>query len=112
MSTPSLELETGSGAIAASDEPGKAGRWRGWAIPDAALFAWWFISRHVVAGHGMMTSPAQVLHTAIDQARSGALWRALSASLARELTGFTLGASLGLALGRCGSLLAGHSDFL
>jgi sulfonate transport system permease protein len=55
MSTPSLELETGSGAIAASDEPGKAGRWRGWAIPVAALFAWWFVSRHVVAGHGMMT---------------------------------------------------------
>jgi sulfonate transport system permease protein len=99
MATPSLELETGSGAIAASGEPGNAGRWRGWVIPIAALFAWWFASRHVVAGHGMMTSPAQVLHTAIDQARSGALSRALSASLARELTGFTLGASLGLVLG-------------
>src|ERR1700722_15653568 len=99
MATPSLELETGSGAITASGEPGKAGGWRGWVIPVAALFAWWFVSRHVVAGHGMMTSPAQVLHTAIDQARSGALWRALSASLARELTGFTLGASLGLVLG-------------
>jgi sulfonate transport system permease protein len=47
----------------------------------------------------MMTSPAQVWHTAVDQVRTGALWRALSASLARELTGFTLGASLGLALG-------------
>ncbi|CAH2793916.1 MAG: Alkanesulfonates transport system permease protein [uncultured Caballeronia sp.] len=102
MATPSLELETGSGAITASGEPGKTGRWRGWVIPVAALFAWWFVSRHVVAGHGMMTSPAQVLkclYTAIDQARSGALWRALSASLARELTGFTLGASLGLVLG-------------
>jgi sulfonate transport system permease protein len=99
MSTPSLELETGSGAIAASGESGKAGRWRGWVIPAVALLSWWFVSRHVVAGHGMMTSPAQVLHTAIDQARTGALWRALSASLARELTGFTLGASLGLVLG-------------
>jgi len=99
MSTPSLELETGSGAIAASGESGKAGRWRGWVIPAVALLSWWFVSRHVVAGHGMMTSPAQVLHTAIDQTRSGALWRALSASLARELTGFTLGASLGLLLG-------------
>jgi len=99
MATSSLELETGSAAVAPSGEPGKAGRWRGWVIPAVALFCWWFVSRHVVAGHGMMTSPAQVLHTAIDQARSGALWRALSASLARELTGFTLGASLGLVLG-------------
>ena len=99
MATPSLEFETGSGAIAGSGEPGKAGRWRGWVIPLGALLFWWFVSRHVVAGHGMMTSPAQVLHTAIEQARSGALWRALSASLARELTGFTLGASLGLVLG-------------
>src|ERR1700709_982791 len=107
MSTPSLELETGSGAIAASGQPGKAGRWRGSAIPVAALFAWWFVSRHVVAVHGMTTWPARVLHTAIDQARSGALWRALSASLARELTGFTLGASLGLVLGA----LLGGSPF-
>src|ERR1700721_2666278 len=98
MSTPSLELETGSGASAVSGEPGKAGRWRGWVIPVGALLAWCDVSRHVVAGHGMMTSPAQVLHTAIDQARSGALRRALSASLARELTGFTLGTSPGLVL--------------
>ena len=56
MATPSLELETGSGAIAGSGEQGKAGRWRGWVIPLGALLFWWFVSRHVVAGHGMMTS--------------------------------------------------------
>lgn len=95
MSASSLELESGSGRTLAAP----VGRWRGWVIPAAALVLWWYVSRHVVPGQGLMTSPAQVLHTAIDQARTGALWRALSASLARELTGFTLGASLGLALG-------------
>jgi sulfonate transport system permease protein len=93
MATSSLELETGA------REPVQAGRWRGWVIPLAALALWWFVSRHAVVGHGIMTSPLQVLHVAIDQARSGALWRALSASLTRELTGFTIGTSLGLVLG-------------
>jgi sulfonate transport system permease protein len=93
MSATSLELESGT------DVAGKIGRWRGWVIPAAGLALWWYVSRHIVPGHGMMTSPAQVWHTAMDQARSGELWRALSASLARELTGFTLGASLCLLLG-------------
>jgi sulfonate transport system permease protein len=99
MSASSLELESGSGAITVADASAGQGRWRGWVIPLAAFAIWWYLSRNVVTGHGMMTSPAQVLHTAIDQIRTGALWRALSASLARELTGFTLGASVGLALG-------------
>ena len=99
MSASSLELESGSGAITGDDASGNNGRWRGWVIPVAAFAAWWYLSRNTVTGHGMMTSPAQVWHTAVDQVRTGALWRALSASLARELTGFTLGASLGLALG-------------
>ncbi|MDR5856263.1 ABC transporter permease subunit [Caballeronia sp. LZ062] len=74
-------------------------RWRGFVLPLAALALWWLASRHAVPGHGVMVSPAQVLHTALEQARSGALARALSASLARELTGFAIGTTLGLALG-------------
>jgi sulfonate transport system permease protein len=96
MTTSSLALEAGAAQLAATGHPG---RWRGWVIPIAALLLWWFVSRHAVPGHGIMTSPAQVLRTALEQTRSGALWRALSASLARELTGFTLGSAAGLALG-------------
>ncbi|MDR5740810.1 ABC transporter permease [Caballeronia sp. LZ016] len=77
----------------------KPNRWRGAVLPLAALALWWFVSRHAQPGHGVMVSPAQVLHTAIEQARSGSLLRAMSASLARELTGFAIGAALGLALG-------------
>jgi sulfonate transport system permease protein len=98
MADTSLRLET---ALATNGEriSGNARRWRGWVFPLVALAVWWFITRHTTAEHGIATSPAQVLHTAIDQIRSGALWRALSASLARELTGFTIGTLAGLALG-------------
>ncbi|WP_250468605.1 ABC transporter permease subunit [Caballeronia sp. GAFFF2] len=74
-------------------------RWRGFVLPLAALAIWWLVSRDAKPAHGMMVSPAQVLHVAWEQLRSGALARALSASLARELTGFAIGTSLGLALG-------------
>jgi sulfonate transport system permease protein len=75
------------------------GSWRGLVLPVAALAVWWIVSRGAQAGHGVMVSPAQVWDTAVEQVRSGALVRALSASLARELTGFAIGTGLGLALG-------------
>lgn len=95
MADTSLELE--AGRALGTDRP--SGRWRGWALPIAALVAWWYVSRNAGGTHGILVSPAQVWHTAIGQAESGALWRALSASLARELTGFAIGTAAGLALG-------------
>jgi sulfonate transport system permease protein len=92
MSDLSIELKRADAAAGSR-------RWRGLVLPLAALAIWWFVSRHVQGGPGIHVSPAQVLHTAIEQARSGTLVRALSASLARELTGFVIGTSLGLALG-------------
>ncbi|WP_244817917.1 ABC transporter permease [Caballeronia sp. Lep1P3] len=94
MST--LELEAGNVDARRARGPR---RWRGAVLPLAALALWWFVTRHAQSEHGVMVSPAQVLHTAIEQARSGALARALEASLARELTGFAIGTALGLALG-------------
>jgi sulfonate transport system permease protein len=79
--------------------PRESHGWRGFVLPLLALAIWWFVSRDVKSDHGLLVSPAQVLHTAIEQARSGALLRAMTASLARELTGFVIGTSLGLALG-------------
>ena len=75
------------------------GSWRGLVLPIAALAVWWFVSRGAQVGHGVMVSPAQVWDTAVAQVRSGALVRALSASLGRELTGFAIGTTLGLVLG-------------
>ncbi len=101
MSDVSLELQT------VRPKAKNAQRWRSFVLPLTALAIWWLVSRDARSRHGFMVSPAQMLHTAIEQARSGALVRALSASLARELTGFAIGTSLGLAIGA----LLGASKF-
>ena len=75
------------------------GSWRGFVLPIAALALWWLVTRHAPSDHGIMVSPARVWDTAVEQVRSGALVRAMSASLARELTGFAIGTTLGLTLG-------------
>jgi sulfonate transport system permease protein len=74
-------------------------RWRGAVLPLLALAVWWGLSATGISRSGLLVSPQQVWHTGIEQIASGALWRALSASLARELTGFALGTAGGLVLG-------------
>jgi len=76
-----------------------AARWRGWVLPASALALWWLASRLGWSHSGLLVAPQQVWHTAVEQITTGALWRALSASLARELTGFIIGTLGGLLLG-------------
>ncbi|VWB19403.1 ABC transporter permease [Burkholderia latens] len=73
--------------------------WRGFVLPVAALALWWAVSSAHLVKSGLLVGPADVLHTAWKQAASGALARALSASLAREACGFAIGATSGLLLG-------------
>ncbi len=69
--------------------------WRGAVLPIAAIAIWWAISEAHVVQSGLLVSPAQVLATASQQIVSGALFKALSASLAREASGFVIGTTLG-----------------
>jgi sulfonate transport system permease protein len=73
--------------------------WRGAVLPLLALALWWGSTKAGVNHSGLLVSPLQVWRTAVEQIASGALWRALSASLARELTGFALGTAGGVLLG-------------
>ncbi|MBD1550767.1 ABC transporter permease [Pseudomonas sp. C2L11] len=73
--------------------------YRGWLLPLVALGAWWLASEYGWSRSGLWVSPQQVLATAIHEVASGHLWVALGASLARDLSGFAIGAGLGLALG-------------
>jgi sulfonate transport system permease protein len=73
--------------------------WRGIVLPLVALAVWWAVSAAHGGNKGLLVSPGAVLQTALDQVRSGALARALSASLAREACGFALGTLGGLLLG-------------
>ncbi|HSW18119.1 MAG TPA: ABC transporter permease [Ramlibacter sp.] len=79
--------------------PAERGRWRGFVLPLVAIALWWLLSSLDVVNSALLVSPAKVLATAFDQVASGRLWRALGASLAREATGFVIGAAAGLALG-------------
>jgi sulfonate transport system permease protein len=73
--------------------------WRGVVLPVIAIAIWWAVSEAHVIKSGLLVSPAQVLATAWQQIESGALVKALSASLAREASGFVIGTLGGLLLG-------------
>ena len=74
-------------------------RWRGLVLPVVAVALWWLLSRLDVVNSALLVSPAKVAGTAWEMVASGRVWRALSASLARELTGFFIGTAAGLVLG-------------
>lgn len=79
-------------------QPG-ARRWRGLVLPVAGVALWALLSALDLVNSALLVSPAKVLATAFDQVATGKLWRALGASLAREVAGFSIGTLLGLALG-------------
>jgi sulfonate transport system permease protein len=74
-------------------------RYRGWVLPIAAIAVWWLASSQGWSQSGLLVSPEKVATTAWDQIASGKFWRAISASLARNLSGFFIGTTLGLVLG-------------
>lgn len=79
--------------------PAQRGRWRGLVLPAAAIALWWLLSALDVVNSALLVSPQKVLATAADELLGGRLLRALSASLAREATGFVIGTLAGLVLG-------------
>ena len=81
------------------DDNGDTRRWRGLVLPAVAILLWWTLSRADLVNSALLVSPGKVLTTAADQITTGKLWRALGASLTRELTGFVIGTSAGLLLG-------------
>jgi sulfonate transport system permease protein len=72
---------------------------RGLVLPAAAFAIWWAVSALHTGKSGLLVTPAEVWHTAWQQITSGALAKALGASLVREASGFAIGTLLGLALG-------------
>jgi sulfonate transport system permease protein len=72
---------------------------RGAVLPIVAVALWWAVSAAHLVKSGLLVSPADVFRTACEQIESGALVRALSASLAREACGFAIGATAGFLLG-------------
>ena len=93
---PPCGCELPAGRKVAVDKPPLASRkrridLRGAVLPIVAIALWWAISEVHLVKSGLLVSPAEVLRTAWQQIVSGALVRALSASLAREASGFAIG---------------------
>jgi len=74
-------------------------RYRGWVLPVVGVAVWWLAANQGWSDSGLLVSPQKVAITAWDQVTSGQFWRAISASLARNLSGFFIGTVLGLVLG-------------
>ncbi|SDR51973.1 sulfonate transport system permease protein [Paraburkholderia fungorum] len=77
----------------------RSAAWRGLVLPAIAVALWSAISALHLVKSGLLVSPLAVLHAGTQQLQSGALVRALSASLAREACGFVIGTVGGLLLG-------------
>ena len=74
-------------------------RYRGWVLPIFGLAVWWLAANQGWSTSGLLVSPQKVAETAWSQVASGQFWRAISASLVRNLSGFFIGTGLGLVLG-------------
>lgn len=74
-------------------------RYRCWVLPIVAIAVWWLASNQGWSQSGLLVSPEKVAATAWDQITSDKFWRSISASLARNLSGFFIGTALGLMLG-------------
>ena len=77
----------------------RAHRYRGWVVPIVAVAVWWLASSQGWSSSGLLVSPQKVAVTAWQQVTAAQFWRAISASLARDLSGFFIGTTLGLLLG-------------
>lgn len=79
-------------------KPQATGRWRGFVLPVAAIALWSLAASFELVNSALLVAPGKVLATAWEQIETGRLC-ALSASLAREATGFLIGTLGGLLLG-------------
>lgn len=74
-------------------------RVRGLVLPLTALALWGLAVKQGWSTSPLLVAPGQVWQTAVSEAASGHLARALGASLWRDLIGFAIGASGGLLAG-------------
>ena len=72
---------------------------RGVVVPLVAIALWQLITHYKLANVHLLASPAAVLKSLVEQVKSGDLFPQLLASLQRDLSGFALGAFVGLIVG-------------
>lgn len=73
--------------------------WRGWVLPILLVVVWWAAVRFGWSQSPLLVPVEKVVATGWEQISSGKLFTALGASLKRDLIGFAIGSSAGLAVG-------------
>lgn len=102
---PTAPAATVPGAPRSARRPGgAASRLVYWYSSLAILAAWWVGSATGAIDPGVLPGPVQVVAAAVELARTGELFGALGASLARVLAGTAIGLVAGVAAG----LLSGY----
>ncbi len=72
---------------------------RAWALPAALLAVWWLLTSAGWVNTKLIVPPGQVLRVAATTLSDPLFWQGVLSSLARDVSGFTLGAVAGVALG-------------
>ncbi|KAF0815122.1 Bicarbonate transport system permease protein CmpB [Andreprevotia sp. IGB-42] len=72
---------------------------RGWVIPGLLFVLWWAAYRFGWTQSQLFVPIEKVWDTAVKLSSTGELWKALGASLARDLAGFVIGSLIGLLVG-------------
>lgn len=72
---------------------------RGWVLPILLVVVWWAAVRFGWSQSPLLVPVEKVVATGWEQISSGKLFTALGASLKRDLIGFAIGSSAGLAVG-------------
>jgi sulfonate transport system permease protein len=72
---------------------------RGWVLPALLLALWWAALHWQWTTSPLLVSPLQVWDKGVSLLSGGDAWRALGASLRRDLIGLAIGASAGLLFG-------------
>ncbi len=68
-------------------------------LPVLLLTTWWVAAEFTDVPDFLLPSPAQVVAAAVELAEAGLLFTYIAISIQRVLTGFAIGASVGLVLG-------------
>ncbi len=68
-------------------------------LPVLLLTTWWVAAEYTDVPDFLLPSPAQVVAAAVELAEAGLLFTYIAISIQRVLTGFAIGASIGLVLG-------------
>ncbi|HSE69490.1 MAG TPA: ABC transporter permease, partial [Nocardioidaceae bacterium] len=77
---------------------GRLGWLRRWASPVAILLTWQLLSNAGILTEDVLASPLQILSTGIGLLADGTLQSATATSITRVVSGFLIGASVGLVL--------------